>query len=40
MIEKEKLKEILAKLNIDENIRGEELTLEQYAQIADSIKTN
>lgn len=40
MVEKEKLKEILEKQNIDENIRGEELTLEQYAQIANLIKTN
>ncbi len=40
MTEKEKLRGILAKLNIDEDIRGEELTLEQYAQIADLIKTN
>lgn len=33
VIEKDKLKEILKKLEIDENQRGEELTLEQFAQI-------
>lgn len=34
LIEKEKLKEILEKLQISENVRGENLTLEQFAQIA------
>lgn len=34
---KEKLKEILNKLNIDERIRGEALTLEQFIDIANRI---
>ncbi len=33
IIEKERLKDILKQLKISENIRGEELTLEQYAEI-------
>lgn len=37
LVEKEKLKEILEKLNIDENIRGENLTLEQFCEIANLI---
>ena len=37
IIEKDKLKEILNELNIDEKIRGEELTLEQYAEISNKI---
>ena len=31
---KEKIKEILINLNIDENVRGENLSLEQFAQIS------
>ena len=38
IIEKEKLQKILNDLNIKDNIRGEELTLEQYAQITNKIK--
>lgn len=34
MIEKEQLIEVLDELHIDKNTRGEKLTLEQYAQIA------
>ncbi|MBP3256294.1 MAG: 16S rRNA (adenine(1518)-N(6)/adenine(1519)-N(6))-dimethyltransferase RsmA [Clostridia bacterium] len=34
---KEKIKEILNKLEIEENVRGENLTLEQFAQISDMI---
>lgn len=37
IVNKEKLKEILKALNIAENVRGETLTLEQYAQIANKI---
>ena len=37
LIEKEKLKEILNKMNISENVRGENLTLEQFAQISNKI---
>ena len=36
-IEKEKLAEILTELNISEQARGENLTLEQFAQIANRI---
>ena len=34
---KEKLEDILEKLNIDKNIRGEKLTLEQFAQLSDKL---
>jgi len=34
LIEKQKLKNILEQLKISENVRGENLTLEQFAQIA------
>ncbi len=34
---KEKLKEILQKLGIEENVRGETLSLEQFAQIANEL---
>lgn len=37
IIEKEKMKNILKELNIDENVRGENLTLEQYAKITNKI---
>ncbi len=37
LVEKEKLKEILQKLEIEENVRGETLTLEQFAQIANEL---
>lgn len=37
IISKEKLKNILEELQIDSNIRGESLTLEQYAQISNKI---
>lgn len=36
-VEKEKIKDILIKLNINENVRGEALTIEQFAQIANEI---
>ena len=36
-VEKEKLLNILKELGIDENIRGEKLSLEQFAQIANLI---
>lgn len=39
VIEKEKLEQILEKLDINPQIRGEELTLEQYAEIVNYIKT-
>ena len=34
---KEKLKQVLEKMNLDLNIRGEKLTLEQYAKLANLI---
>jgi 16S rRNA (adenine1518-N6/adenine1519-N6)-dimethyltransferase len=34
---KEKLKQVLEKINLDLNIRGEKLTLEQYAKLANLI---
>ena len=37
VVEKEKLKEILKELNIDENTRGENLTIEQFAKIANKL---
>ena len=37
IIDKEKLKNILKELNIDENVRGENLTLEQYASITNML---
>lgn len=37
LIEKENLKNILQELGISENIRGESLTLEQFAQIANKM---
>lgn len=37
LVEKERLKEILIKLNIPEQVRGENLTMEQFAQILDSL---
>lgn len=36
-VEKERIKDILKKLNINENVRGETLTIEQFAQIANEI---
>lgn len=38
IIEKEKLQTILEKINIDSQIRGESLTLEQYAEIVNCIE--
>ena len=35
---KEKLKEILKELNISENTRGENLTIEDFAKIANLVK--
>ena len=37
LVEKEKLKQILEQMNINENIRGENLSLLQFAQIANKI---
>lgn len=37
VVDKKMLKEILRDLNINENVRGETLTLEQYAQIANKL---
>lgn len=37
VVDKERLKEILRDLNINENVRGETLTLKQYAQIANKL---
>ena len=37
VVEKEKLREILKELNIDENTRGENLTIEQFAKIANKL---
>lgn len=37
VVDKERLKEILRDLNINENVRGETLTLEQYAQLANKL---
>ena len=34
---KEKVRELLEKLNLNENIRGEELTIEQFAQMANML---
>lgn len=34
---KEKIKQILQQINLDENIRGENLTIEQFAQIANKL---
>lgn len=36
-VDKEKLKDILNQLNINENVRGETLTIEQFAQIANKL---
>lgn len=36
-VEKERLQEILKELDIDENTRGENLTIEQFAEIANKI---
>ena len=38
IIDKENLKLALEKLKIDTNIRGEELTLEQFAKLSNEIK--
>lgn len=38
IIEKERLKQILKEMKIDENVRGETLTLEQYAIIANKLE--
>lgn len=37
IIPKEKVRELLEKLNLNENIRGEELTIEQFAQMANML---
>ena len=37
LIEKEKLKQLLNELEIDENIRGEKLTIEQFAKISNKM---
>lgn len=37
LVEKEKLKNILEQLKIEENVRGENLSLEQFAKISDLI---
>ena len=37
LVEKEKLKQILKELEIDENIRGEKLTIDQFAEISNKI---
>lgn len=37
LVEKEKLKNILKQLEIEENVRGENLSLEQFAKISDLI---
>ena len=37
LVEKEKLKDILNELQISENVRGENLSLEQFAQISNKI---
>lgn len=37
LIEKQKLKNILEEMQLSENVRGENLTLEQFAQIANKI---
>lgn len=37
LVEKEKLREILKNMQIDENVRGEALTLEQFAEISNQI---
>ena len=34
---KEEVKEIFKKLNFNDNIRGEELTLEQFAQLSNEV---
>ena len=40
LVDKEKLKQILKEMNINENVRGENLTLEQFAEISNRICTN
>ena len=37
LVEKEKLKQVLKELEIDENIRGEKLTIDQFAEISNKI---
>ena len=37
LVEKQKLKEILKELNLQENIRGENLSIEQFAEISNKI---
>ena len=37
LIEKNKLKEIMKELNLPETTRGESLTLEQFAEIAERV---
>ncbi len=37
IIPKEKVRELLEKLNLNENVRGEELTIEQFAQMANML---
>lgn len=37
LVEKQKLKQVLEQLEIPENIRGEKLTLDQFAQIANKL---
>lgn len=40
LVDKEKLKQILKEMNINENVRGENLTLEQFAEISNRICIN
>ena len=40
IIEKNKLREILTEMNIDEKIRAERLTIEQFAELSNKIKRN
>ena len=37
LIEKTELKQILDEMNINENVRGENLSLEQFAEISNKI---
>ena len=37
-VSKEKIKEVLARMELSETVRGETLTLEQFAQLADLLR--
>ena len=39
IIEKEKLKNILKEMNLNEKVRGENLSIEQYAELVNKLET-